>query len=65
LEAATPGFWYYDAEQTGRGLQDKYRCHGRYNTGLCRARDLSAGRFRIYIQFKRFQVYCRGAAACA
>ena len=38
---------------------------GRYDTRTCRARDLSAGGFRIYIQFERFRSTARGAVACS
>ena len=36
-----------------------HRCRGRYDTRTCRARDhLSAGGFRIYVQFERVRVHC-------
>jgi transposase len=34
-----------------------HRCRGRYDTRTCRARDLSAGGVRIYVQFERWRVH--------
>ena len=33
-------------------------CRGRYDQRICRARDLSAGGFRLYVQFERWRVSC-------
>ncbi|MEK7351959.1 MAG: ISL3 family transposase, partial [Nitrospirota bacterium] len=35
-----------------------HRCRGRYDKRTYRARDLSAGGFRVYVQFERFRVHC-------
>jgi len=55
---ATPESWCYGAEKTAICSQCGHRCRGRYDTRTCRARDLSAGGLRIYVQFERFRVYC-------
>ena len=40
-------------KKTARCSQCGHRCGGRYDQRTCRARDLSAGGFRIYVQFER------------
>lgn len=45
-------------KKTARCSHCGHRCRGRYDQRTCRARDLSAGGFRIYVQFERFRVHC-------
>jgi len=45
-------------KNTARGSQCGPRCRGRYDQRTCRARDLSAGGLRIYLQFERWRIHC-------
>ena len=37
-----------------------HRCRGRYDKQVCRVRDLSLAGWRIYLEYERWRVNCRG-----
>ncbi|WP_208800349.1 hypothetical protein [Xanthomonas cucurbitae] len=41
-----------------------HRCRSRYDKRLCRARDLRAAGWMLFVEFERWRVDCPGAAAC-
>ena len=45
-------------KKTARCSPCSHRCRGRYDQRTCRARDLSAGGVRIYVQFERWRIHC-------
>ena len=45
-------------KKTARCSPCGHRYRGRYDQRPCRARDLSAGGFRLYVQFERWRVHC-------
>ena len=51
-----PGCWRYGAEKKTTSCSPcGHRYRGRYDAHTCRARDLSAGGVRIYVQFERWR----------
>lgn len=52
---ALPGCWDRAPNKTAHGSQCGDRCRSRYDHCTYRARDLSAGWFRIDLQFERFR----------